>query len=84
LARHFGASFVNNLLATDPQAGQWSGPVRSTYGLHYVWVSEVEPERDATLEEVRLQLVRDLESRARAVALRESIAALRDDYEIRT
>ena len=82
LARHFGASFVKNLIDTQPQAGQWSGPVRSTYGLHYVFVSEVEPERDATLEEVRLQLVRDLESRARVEALKESVDALREQYEI--
>jgi hypothetical protein len=82
LARHFGASFVKNLMDSDPKAGHWSGPVRSTYGLHYVWVSELEPERDATLEEVRLQLLRDLESRNKASALRESIDAMREDYEI--
>lgn len=82
LARHFGASFVRNLQAAQPEAGQWVGPVRSTYGLHYVWVSELEPERDATLDEVRLQLTRDLESRAKAAALRESIDAMRENYEI--
>ena len=82
LARHFGASFVKNLQAADPQPQSWRGPVRSTYGLHYVWVSDMEPDRDATLEEVRLQLLRDLESRAKATALRESVDAMREDYEI--
>lgn len=82
LARHFGASFVRNLLEQAPVAGQWTGPVRSTYGMHYVWVSELEPERDAILDEVRLQLQRDLESRARAEALRNSIDTMREDYEI--
>jgi len=57
--------------------------VRSTYGLHYVWVSEVEPSRDATIDEVRLQLQRDVESRARETALRNSINATRENYEIR-
>jgi len=84
LARHFGTEFVDNLIAADPRPGQWVGPVSSTYGLHYVWVSEIEPARDATLEEVRLQLQRDLESRAREAALRDSISALRKEYEIRT
>ncbi len=84
LARHFGASFVRNLVDAGPQAGQWLGPIRSTYGLHYVWVAEVEPSRDATLEEVRAQLLRDLESRARASALADSIAAMREDYEVRS
>ncbi|MEM9254682.1 MAG: peptidyl-prolyl cis-trans isomerase [Pseudomonadota bacterium] len=84
LARHFGTSFVENLLATAPSAGAWAGPVRSTYGIHYVWVSEVEPDRDATLEEVRNQLLRDLQSKANAEALRSSLDRLRADYEVRS
>ncbi len=83
LSRHFGAAFVMNLEQAGPVAGQWLGPVRSTYGLHYVFVEALEPSRDATLEEVRPLLVRDLESRARAAALQESIENLRQDYEVR-
>ena len=82
LARHFGSAFVENLRATDPQPGTWRGPVRSTYGVHYVWVEDVEPSRDATLEEVRGLLQRDLESRERTRALRESIDAMRENYEV--
>ncbi|NQX89186.1 MAG: peptidyl-prolyl cis-trans isomerase [Halioglobus sp.] len=82
LARHFGSSFVENLLQANPQSDHWVGPVRSTYGVHYVWVNEMEPARDATLDEVRQQLQRDLESRSREAALRESISALRSHYEI--
>jgi hypothetical protein len=83
LARHFGAAFVKNLQATDPQSGTWRGPVRSTYGLHYVWVSEVEADRDATLEEVRGQLLRDLESREKAAALQQSIDTMRESFEVK-
>lgn len=82
LARHFGASFVQNFQESNPRAGSWTGPVRSTYGLHYVWVEALQPARDATLDEVRAQLLRDMESRARAEALRESIAKLREEYEV--
>ncbi|MEP5566791.1 MAG: peptidyl-prolyl cis-trans isomerase [Halioglobus sp.] len=82
LARHFGAAFVVNLEDSDPEAGQWSGPVRSTYGLHYVYVDALEPSRDATLEEVRVILVRDIESRARSAALQESTERMREDYEV--
>jgi len=84
LARHFGAAFVKNLEEAGPVAGHWLGPVRSTYGMHYVWVEAVEPAREATLEEVRQRLERDLDSRARATALREAIVALRDQYEVRS
>lgn len=83
LARQFGSGFVNNLQAVDPQAGSWVGPIGSTYGLHYVWVSEVEPGRDATLDEVRPQLLRDLESRASAAALQQGIESMREQYEVR-
>ena len=83
LARQFGGEFVANLQAANPQAGQWVGPIRSTYGLHYVYVNELEPARDATLEEVRVLLTRDLEARARASALQESIADMRENYEVR-
>jgi len=84
LARHFGASFVKNLQAADPKPGTWVGPVSSTYGKHYVWVEEIEPERDANLEEVQLQLSRDIESRAKTQSLRKSVDKLRERYEIRT
>lgn len=82
LARHFGAAFVRNLEQADPAAGAWVGPVRSTYGLHYVWVEAIEPARDATLEEVEQQLRRDLESQARRDALAAAVAELRESYEV--
>lgn len=84
LARHFGASFVRNLQESKPVAGAWSGPIRSTYGLHYVWIDELELDRDATLDEVQLQLLRDLESRAKAQSLKTSIESLRQRYEVKT
>lgn len=84
LARNFGAAFVLNLEQAGPRAGEWVGPLRSTYGLHYVWVEAIEPARDATLEEVRQQLERDLLSRRRAEALADAIARLREDFEVRT
>jgi hypothetical protein len=83
LGRHFGTEFVDNLLKAEPQPGHWVGPVQSTYGVHCVWVEAIEPGREATLEEVRVQLQRDLEARARDAALNNSIAALRQHYEIR-
>jgi hypothetical protein len=83
LSRHFGASFVMNFEQATPQTGGWLGPVRSTYGLHYVWVDAIEPERDATLDEVRGQLLRDLELQAKSKALASAIDNLRKDYEVK-
>jgi hypothetical protein len=52
--------------------------------MHYVWVIDVQPARDAELEEVRTLLLRDLESRARNRSLEESLARMREQYEVRT
>ncbi len=83
LVRHFGADFVRNLEALDPVAGDWYGPVDSTYGRHLVWVDQLVESRDATIEEVRLTLTRDLELKARQTALAAAIDALSEDFEVR-
>jgi hypothetical protein len=83
LARHFGAAFVRNLEQEQPTEAQWVGPIRSTYGLHYVWVSAIELARPAQFEEVRVQLTRDLESRARTEALQNAVQELRKGYEVK-
>jgi len=83
LSRHFGAQFVSELAQASPVAGQWLGPIRSVYGLHYVWVTAIEPARDASFEEVEPQIRSDLETKARTQALKSSIAALYNDYEVK-
>ena len=62
---------------------QWLGPIRSAYGLHYVWMNAFEPARDAPLEEVEQQLRNDLNYAAQAKALLNAIANLRRDYIIK-
>ena len=84
LARHFGAAFVKNFEEAGPVVGEWLGPIQSTYGKHHVYVLALEPERDATLDEVYTQLQRELESEARSVALADAIARMREDYEVRS
>ena len=82
LARNFGAAFVLNLESLQASAGQWTGPVESTYGSHLVWVEALQPARDARLDEVRDQLRRDLALEYQRVALREAVAELRLQYQV--
>ena len=82
LARNFGAAFVLNLEAGGPQPGQWLGPIESTYGFHLVWIESLEPARDAELDEVRDQLLRDLNLQRRRDALRKAVQTLREQYEV--
>jgi len=95
LARNFGKGFVFSLEQalgkTLPQSKalsqtntqKWLGPIRSAYGLHYVWIAEFEPDRDAQLWEVEQQLRHDLEYARENQALECAIEVLRKDYEIR-
>ena len=83
LARSFGTVFMSDLTKADPTVDQLHGPIHSSFGYHYVWVSAIEPARDARLEEVAGQLRRSLEVTAREQALKNAIADLRADYEVR-
>ena len=82
LARQFGAAFVLNLERSNPREGAWVGPVESTYGTHLVWVDRIEPARAAEFEEVREQLLRDLELEKRREALARALASVREQYEV--
>ena len=81
--KNTNCSIAESLERAAPTARQWLGPIRSSYGLHYVWISALEPARDAQLAEVEKQLRRDLEYAAQAQALQCAIAALRADYDVR-
>jgi len=50
LLKEFGPGFAEELFELKP--GGWSGPIRSGYGWHLVWVEKIEPGRIPNLEEV--------------------------------
>jgi hypothetical protein len=83
LVRLFGVEFVSTLINAGPGVGQPIGPIRSIYGMHYVWVTAISPGRDAQLEEVEPQVRRELEAKASTKALKNAIAELRAKYEVR-
>jgi hypothetical protein len=75
LVRRFGPGFAARL--EEAPVGTWVGPVRSSYGLHLVWIHERIVARTPPLESVRAQVLhRVLRERSDARA-RERIAALR-------
>jgi hypothetical protein len=90
LARNFGKTFVIGLQEAlkkseiaESGGGEWLGLIRSAYGVHYVWLSQFEPARDAELQEVEQQLRVDLEYAANKQALQCAIAALRLEFDVR-
>lgn len=57
IRKQFGDEFCKNLV--DIKSGKWAGPIRSTYGLHLVYVRERSGGRLADLSEVREAVKRD-------------------------
>lgn len=74
LARSFGAPFAEAVMSLS--AGQWRGPIKSSYGQHLVMISERAEARDATLEEVRPQVLADWLAAARRRAAQAAIAEM--------
>jgi parvulin-like peptidyl-prolyl isomerase len=76
----FGAEFAKGL-AVQP-AGEWSGPVASSYGLHLVRVEARTEPRPVKLEEVRDVVLRDFNEERRTRANHEVFEKLRQQYDV--
>ena len=57
IVRTFGQEFATALVTLP--AGQWQGPVRSAYGLHFVLISKRTEPRESALAEVREDVMRE-------------------------
>lgn len=55
----FGEAFAQKLFELNPE--QWEGPVASAYGLHLVYIFEKEPSAIPNWEDIRFQLLQDLQ-----------------------
>jgi hypothetical protein len=81
LQGRFGKAFAEQIFALAP--GRWSGPLTSPYGIHFVWIEEVVPERQPTVEAVRGAVLPALEQERAAEQLERGLARLRGMYEVR-
>jgi hypothetical protein len=80
LAGRFGASFAEGVFAAPP--GTWSGPIRSAYGLHLVFVHEREEPRTLAFEEARDSLRHAVIAERRRAALEHGLRELRAEIPI--
>jgi parvulin-like peptidyl-prolyl isomerase len=76
----FGQDFGPQVLAVE--AGQWSGPCASAYGLHLVLLHEKTAGRVPTLDEVRAAVRRDWYAARRAASKKDFFLGLRKRYEV--
>lgn len=79
---HFGARVADTLFSLDPASRDWRGPLRSKHGAHLVLVTELEPGRNPSLDEVRPLVAQQA---ARALSDRRARAAAQkivDAYDV--
>lgn len=79
--RLFGDSELTNRLF-ELAAGQWSGPYRSGYGWHLVYIVERVPPTLPTLTQVRAQVLADYLDEQRSIANERAFETLRAKYTI--
>ncbi len=81
LDRLFGAD-VARAVADAPSA-TWLGPLRSSYGVHFVWIDERLPTIVPSLDRVRAQVLHALLAERRATRQTARLAALRARWDVR-
>src|SRR3954464_11738430 len=80
VARDFGASFARAL--EKAPLGVWVGPIESSFGAHYVRVSDRTPAAAPQLAAVRDHVVREWENERRQRARNDAYTKMRGDYQV--
>jgi len=80
LAGIFGSPFAAQVMTLS--AGTWSAPIRSSYGLHLVRVTERSAGRQPSLAEVRGAVQRDWQEERRTASNATALARLRRRYAV--
>jgi parvulin-like peptidyl-prolyl isomerase len=80
LTAMFGPSFARAVFVAE--SGRWSGPFRSTYGLHLVKVTAFAPSQSRPFEDVRERLKQEWRLARKEAAKRDLYVGLLRKYEI--
>jgi hypothetical protein len=80
IASLFGDGFAKRLATTEQ--GRWQGPIASSFGQHFVYVSERMPGSVPPLDAVRPAVLREWANARRLEAERKLYDALRARYDI--
>jgi hypothetical protein len=81
VTKMFGSEFATNL--SKLPSGEWTGPVKSGYGEHLVFVAERTEAHLRPLSEVQAQVTRDWMSAKRQEAMENYYASLLRHYKIK-
>jgi len=76
----FGESFAKQLSVMEK--GRWQGPISSSFGQHFVFISERAPGNLPPLDAIRRVVLREWENARRLETEQKLYASLRSRYEI--
>lgn len=86
VSRQFGDQFAIELSAKlsdeNNTEGAWLGPLTSIFGQHWVWLDSQTPGRVKTIDEVSVDLIRDLRRGAEDAAVEKWVEAQLASYEV--
>ena len=80
VASRFGRAFADGLFELAP--GAWHGPLRSSFGLHLVEVTEAVEEYTPSFEEAQARVLVDVNNQRQLAAEAGLVAALASEYDI--
>jgi parvulin-like peptidyl-prolyl isomerase len=80
VARQFGQEFADAIVKVEP--GRWTGPLRSGYGLHLVFVRERTDARSPALADVRPFVEREFLAARRKRQLDAMYARMLERYRV--
>ena len=80
VSRIFGRDFATELFSLN--AGDWQGPVNSSYGLHLIYISNKKPARAVELNTVREQVHNEWQAVQRQLMNETFYKSLRQRYDI--
>jgi len=78
--RQLGSEFAEAVMKLE--AGQWQGPVLSSYGLHLVYVHDFVEAPPAKFEDLRQQVLKDWHEQRREQFNANFLESLKSQYEI--
>jgi hypothetical protein len=81
VAAQFGSEFAGQLARA--KTGEWTGPIRSGYGVHFVLLTARTDSRLPALDEVRESVTRDVMSARRLEANRRFLDGLLAQYQVK-
>jgi ribosomal protein L29 len=79
---HFGREMTGQLFDVEPKEGHWYGPFMSSHGAHLVMVTQRQPGRMPSLEEVRSRVEQEAKRALTEERTKEATQQIVDSYEV--